>query len=234
MAARAQCRPARLPGLRRSAVEPALRVGPHRRRTRVRSRAGDHASRRTPAVIARDRGDGESRRVGADGTLHGKKPVQLYPDKSGRQQTIVDPALGCTNDGRCLVAWAEFDGEVAPDLHYVDKGYGVLLDKGVPRSQVSRAFSTRCTGCGRLRPTARISSSPGVRAHRARRPGSSSTSRSRAASPRPVCRSGEQAALPRARWDGQGDGRDGRCGRSRHRRRAEVSGGGAPSGASSA
>jgi Subtilase family/Putative Ig domain len=77
-----------------------------------------------------------ARRVGADGTLHGRRAVQVYPDKGHREHGHVEPAIGCAG-GRCLVAWAEFDGETAPDGHYVDKGYGSILVGGAPVSKVA-------------------------------------------------------------------------------------------------
>ena len=77
-----------------------------------------------------------ARRIGADGTLRGKKPVLLYPDKGGREPGGVDPEIGCAN-GRCLVAWTEFDGEVAPEGYYLDKGYGVMLEGGKPLATVA-------------------------------------------------------------------------------------------------
>ena len=82
----------------------------------------------------------QTRVVGTDGSLRGKKAVQIYPDKGGRTPQKVDPSVGCVN-GRCLVAWNEFDGETAPDGHYIDKAYGMILQHGVASSQTATRVS---------------------------------------------------------------------------------------------
>jgi subtilisin family serine protease len=71
------------------------------------------------------------RRVGDDGSLRGRRAVQIYPDKGKRLVQIISPRLACV-PGRCLVAWAEGDGETDATGRFIKKVYGLLLAGDTP------------------------------------------------------------------------------------------------------